>query len=551
MGTKRMRFASSSVVFGLLFCAAVSAQGNLPIAPDVIVPEGKAPVLDGTIKAGEWADGFEYVVRRAAREFGKGRIKRVRRELYVSLESPVSPYALIVKLAFIDPATNRRVIVDITPLNPPKPPILVTGVTSTGKIENKSAETADIKFRFLNPGFVMEARLPLDLIEVARPPKAYEFSVQFWSMFEQKSLAAFPVTAQGALIQPVLSKFMPAKNWGIVVPREDSPTSEAIRLLEMLWMEMGPAGRRRDPRVRPLISPYIGARDGRRSDEPLAKLEARLKRLEKRHPDYAALPAHRIRVHIGRNDLEGALSALRKMAAVAPGLDRSPFKLRFELRLLRDLGRFEVGLALIKKHLANLGGAGAFAAELQAEFQQIERDWQHELAYRKEDAARDDLPRVRLKTSRGDILLELFEDDVPNAVANFVELVEKKFYDGTKFHWSTASTYTDGGDPDSRNEKPHDDGFGGPGYLIESEVGRRLHFPFTVSFIDKRRARRAQGSIFRIMVAPAPTLDGIHTVFGRILEGQDVARRLEYYDVLESATVVRKRDHEYKAVRRN
>ncbi|MEE8106792.1 MAG: peptidylprolyl isomerase, partial [Planctomycetota bacterium] len=95
------------------------------------------------------------------------------------------------------------------------------------------------------------------------------------------------------------------------------------------------------------------------------------------------------------------------------------------------------------------------------------------------------------------------------------------------------------------------DGFGGPGYLIESEVGRRLHLPFTVSFVDKRRARRAQGSIFRIMVAPAPTLDGVHTVFGRILEGQDVARRLEYYDVLESATVIRKRDHEYKTVRRN
>ncbi len=383
MRTKRMWFASNKLVCALFFCGAASAQGRVPDTPDVIVPEGKAPVLDGKIGDGEWVDGYEFVVRRARREFGKGRIKRVRRELYVMLESPVSPYALKVKLAFIDPATNRRVIVDITPLNPPKPPILVFGVTSMGKVENKSAETADIKFRYLDPGFVMEARLPLDLIEVARPPKAYEFSVQFWSMFEQKSLAAFPVTAQGALIRPVLSKFMPAKDWGIEVPREDSPTNEAIRLLEQLWMEMGPAGRRRDPRVRPLISPFIGAQDGRRRDEPLAKLEKQLKRLEERHPDYAALPAHRVRVHIGRNDLEGALAALRKMAAVAPGLHRSPFKLRFELRLLRDLGRFADGLALIEKHFEALGGAASpFTAELKADFQQLQNDWKHELQYR-------------------------------------------------------------------------------------------------------------------------------------------------------------------------
>jgi cyclophilin family peptidyl-prolyl cis-trans isomerase len=219
--------------------------------------------------------------------------------------------------------------------------------------------------------------------------------------------------------------------------------------------------------------------------------------------------------------------------------------------MLRDFERFSDGLALIKKEFKALGGkTSPFTAALKAEFEQLERDWKIELAYRKQDAARDDLPRVRLKTSRGDIVLELFEDDVPTAVANFVELIEKQFYDGMKFHWSTAATYTDGGDPNSRNDKPHDDGFGGPGYEIETEVGRRQHFAYTVAFIDRARARRAQGSQFRIMLAPSPALDGVQTVFGRIVEGQDVARRLEYYDVLESATVIRKRPHDYKAVRR-
>ena len=107
-----------------------------------------------------------------------------------------------------------------------------------------------------------------------------------------------------------------------------------------------------------------------------------------------------------------------------------------------------------------------------------------------------------------------------------------------------------GGDPNSRDEDEYNDGYGDPRYLIESNPGRRLHLPYTIAFADRRLSRRQEGCSFVIHIAPLPTLDGVNTVFGRVIEGFDVVRKLEYYDKLEKATVVRKRKHAYVAVKR-
>src|SRR5579863_1420510 len=78
------------------------------------------------------------------------------------------------------------------------------------------------------------------------------------------------------------------------------------------------------------------------------------------------------------------------------------------------------------------------------------------------------LPQVLLKTNKGEILLELYEDEAPNTVANFINLAEKKFYDGLKFHRVIAGFMAQGGDPTGT-------GSGGPGYKIKCECVRKDH----------------------------------------------------------------------------
>ncbi len=176
-----------------------------------------------------------------------------------------------------------------------------------------------------------------------------------------------------------------------------------------------------------------------------------------------------------------------------------------------------------------------------------------EMKRRAADAAADDLPRVKLETSAGDLLVELFEDDAPNTVANFVNLVEKGFYDGTPFHRVIGGFMAQGGDPTGS-------GRGGPGYAIACECGAptaRKHFRGTLSMAHA--GQDTGGSQFFLTFVPTEHLDGKHTVFGRVIEGFDVlpviARTQDpegrtvagiQPDRIEKASVVRKRDHAYE-----
>jgi cyclophilin family peptidyl-prolyl cis-trans isomerase len=155
-----------------------------------------------------------------------------------------------------------------------------------------------------------------------------------------------------------------------------------------------------------------------------------------------------------------------------------------------------------------------------------------------EDPAK--LPQVLLKTNKGEILLELYEDEAPNTVANFVSLVEQKFYDGLKFHRVIEGFMAQGGDPKGT-------GSGGPGYRIKCECVRKDHRKHARGVISMAHAGKdTGGSQFFITFDKTPHLDGKHTVFGHVIKGMDVVDKLRKGDVIEEATVVSKRDHEYK-----
>ncbi|MBX9789292.1 MAG: peptidylprolyl isomerase [Pirellulales bacterium] len=188
---------------------------------------------------------------------------------------------------------------------------------------------------------------------------------------------------------------------------------------------------------------------------------------------------------------------------------------------------------------------------IRAEIAPYRELWKKEEAARKAEAQADNLPRVLLKTTKGDVTLELFENEAPNTVANFISLVEKGFYNGLTFHRVIPGFMAQGGDPKG-------DGTGGPGYNIACECyaeNHRNHFLGSLSMAHA--GRDTGGSQFFITLRPTPHLNGQHTVFGRVIEGFDVVANLQHTtnpgrptepDKILEATVLRKGNHEYKPV---
>ncbi len=193
---------------------------------------------------------------------------------------------------------------------------------------------------------------------------------------------------------------------------------------------------------------------------------------------------------------------------------------------------------------SNVAGSLEKVMPLRREYPQL---WQAEQEIRSAEARADDLPRAELVTSRGTIVVELFENEAPNTVANFIALARAGYYDGTRFHRVIPNFMAQGGDPNSRPGAEGPPGQGGPGYRIPDEVdreGARKHFTGTLA-MAKTNEPNSGGSQFYITHTATPHLNGKHTVFGRVLDGLEVARALEPDDQLESVTVIRKRDHEY------
>ena len=176
--------------------------------------------------------------------------------------------------------------------------------------------------------------------------------------------------------------------------------------------------------------------------------------------------------------------------------------------------------------------------------------WEEEQEIRKQEAAADDLPRVKLTTSRGEIILELFENEAPETVGNFISLVENGFYEDNIFHRVLPNFMTQAGSANG-------DGSGGPGYEIYSECSKldfRKHFRGSLSMANA--GPNTGSSQFFITFRPAPNLNGKHTVFGRVIKGIELLAEIQRIDPdkkdprlkpdrILQAEVLRSRDHDY------
>ena len=123
-----------------------------------------------------------------------------------------------------------------------------------------------------------------------------------------------------------------------------------------------------------------------------------------------------------------------------------------------------------------------------------------------------------MKTTEGDIVLELFDEDAPKTVANFKKLAGDGFYDGLIFHRIIPDFMIQGGCPQGT-------GTGGPGYTFEDEINQHKIVKGTLAMANA--GPNTNGSQFFIVTADeTPWLDGKHTAFGRVVEGMDVVDRL-------------------------
>lgn len=137
---------------------------------------------------------------------------------------------------------------------------------------------------------------------------------------------------------------------------------------------------------------------------------------------------------------------------------------------------------------------------------------------------------VRIETDNGTFLIELFQDEAPNTVANFKALAASGFYNALTFHRVVPGFMAQGGDPKGN-------GTGGPGYHIKAEFNDHRHITGAVGMMHSRDPDSA-GSQFYICYGDHPNLDGKYTVFGQVIEGQETVNRIRKGTVMNKVTVL-------------
>lgn len=270
---------------------------------------------------------------------------------------------------------------------------------------------------------------------------------------------------------------------------------------------------------------------------------------------------------LGDNPNE-AMKVVRKLRKLKP--DILPLQ-RDEALLAYRLNQFDEAIAFNKLNVPELlEEVPPMKRGLFGSAAKVKEAYERELEIRAVEAKADDLPRVKIKTVHGDIVIELFENEAPETVASFIYLVELGFYDGTYFHRVIHELLAHGGGFTKLGRQEC-------GYFIKDEMrteNARRHFRGSVCMANKATPNSAS-SEFYITTSPTPALDwdgtdkdvAANTVFGRVISGMNAVDKLtttfqidhdenkEVFiegiqpDEIVKASVIRKRDHEYKPTR--
>ena len=139
----------------------------------------------------------------------------------------------------------------------------------------------------------------------------------------------------------------------------------------------------------------------------------------------------------------------------------------------------------------------------------------------------DNMTTVLMKTSAGDIKIELFDDKAPKTVDNFLSLVDKGYYNGLHFHRVIKDFMLQGGCPNSKDPNNSRAGTGGPGYQIKDEFHPDLKHDRPGILSMANSGPNTGGSQFFLTTVATPWLDGAHAIFGEVIDGMDIVHIIE------------------------
>lgn len=140
------------------------------------------------------------------------------------------------------------------------------------------------------------------------------------------------------------------------------------------------------------------------------------------------------------------------------------------------------------------------------------------------------MKKAVIEMDKGTVEIELFDKEAPVTVDNFEKLIKEGFYDGLTFHRIISGFVAQGGCPNGN-------GSGGPGYTIPCETKDNPHKHERGSLSMAHRGPNTGGSQFFIVYEPQPHLDGVHTVFGKVLKGMEIVDQIEQGDIMNKVTI--------------
>lgn len=145
--------------------------------------------------------------------------------------------------------------------------------------------------------------------------------------------------------------------------------------------------------------------------------------------------------------------------------------------------------------------------------------------------------KILIKTNKGEILCELYPQYAPKTVKNFVKLSKLGFYDGLIFHRYVPDFVIQGGDP-------YGTGYGNAGYNIPLEVNEKAKHVEGALGIARAQDPNSGSCQFYITLKETPHLDGNYTVFGKVIKGMDVVKKLRKGDIIEKIEIMEKKTKE-------
>jgi peptidyl-prolyl cis-trans isomerase B (cyclophilin B) len=513
----------------------------LPLLPqaEIEAAAGRAIHLDGRLEAEEWSD---------ARTFGESgpvrvHLKRTGRWLALGLAGS-GPYAGEMLHLFVsDDAGAWAASITLGIGQPHMPPALWRrAVPETLKDAKLSAECPRGCRARLNLGgdksWSAEYLIALYSLGIGRAdPREFRLLLTVAAPVEKEEASLrVPSDAADVFVPASYAPLVSPDGWG----RDEQwdPVSTTIsrefddhELLHRLYTEHVQIAEGGTSEVS-----VIGAAVQPRREKSIEELRKKLEAGRKRNPTLPAWDHYLARLLNAGNYFTEAGEILAALPGPVRRLDLFA-ALRAEQHV--DTGQWDEAIAICKEYpksgwtqeLYQAALAGKTATESERE------------ARRKDEAKTQPNPRVRIVTTKGTIVCELFEDDAPHAVRNFMDLVSRKFYDRLRFHLVAGGMMAALGNAESR-----DAGAAGekPDWKLKMDPPSRPLLRGSLGTIPVEDGAYG-GSEFTLGVGAMLRGPQRATAFGRVIEGQEVVDRLEQDDLCERIEVVRKRNHGYDA----